>query len=84
MIHECFAVRDTCVGAYNMPMFFQNAAAAVRALGDAVNRAKEDNAYYQHPEHYQLWHIGSFNDDDGQFLPIPPVFVVDCQSLVRS
>lgn len=84
MIHQCFAVRDTCVGAYNMPMFFQNGAAAVRALGDAVNRAKEDNSYYQHPEHYQLYHIGSFDDDNGEFSPIVPVFVVDCQSLVRS
>jgi len=84
MIHECFAVRDTCVGAYNLPMFFQNSAAAVRALGDAVNRAKEDNAYYQHPEHYQLYHIGSFDDDSGIFSTLVPIFVVDCQSLVRG
>lgn len=84
MIHACFSVRDTCVGAYNMPMFFQNSAAAVRALGDAVNRAKEDNPYYQHPEHYHLYEIGSFDDDIGAFTPIVPQFVVDCQALVRS
>ena len=84
MIHEAFAVRDTCVGAYLLPMFFQNSAAAVRALGDAVNKPKDDNQFYQHPEHYQLYSIGSFNDDDGQFTPVVPVFIVDCQSLVRS
>jgi len=84
MIHECFGIRDTCVGAYQVPMFFVNSAAAVRALGDAVNRAKEDNAFYQHPEHYQLWHLGSFDDESGLFTPVAPVFVVDCQSLVRS
>lgn len=84
MKHACFSVRDTCVGAFNLPMFFQNAAGAVRALGDAVNRASEDNAYYQHPEHYQLYEIGAFDDEIGSFEPIVPVFVVDCQSLVRS
>lgn len=84
MKHACFAVRDTCIGAYNMPMFFHNSAGAVRALGDAVNRAKEDNSYYQHPEHYQLYEIGTFDDETGVFEPIVPVFIVDCQSLVRS
>ena len=36
--HTVFAVRDTCVGAFLMPWFFQNRAAAVRALGDVVNK----------------------------------------------
>jgi hypothetical protein len=84
MKHAVFAVRDTCIGSYNMPMFFQNRAGAVRALGDAVNRPKEDNMYYQHPEHYQLYEVGTFDDDSGMFEPIVPEFVVDCQSLVRS
>lgn len=84
MKHAIFAVRDTCVGAYLLPMFFQNRAAAVRALGDAVNRPKEDNQFYQHPEHYQLYEIGAFDEESGQLEPIVPVFVVDCQSLVRQ
>jgi len=79
-----FAVRDTCIQSYNMPMFFANSAGAVRALGDAVNRAKEDNAFYSHPEHYQLYHIGEFDDETGMIEAIVPVFVVDCQSLVRG
>ena len=84
MRHACFSIRDTCVGVFGMPMFFQNSAGAVRALGDVVNRSSEDNNYYQHPEHYQLFEIGVFDDDSGSFEPIVPVFVVDCQSLVRS
>lgn len=84
MIHAVFSVRDTCVEAWLLPMFFQNRAAAVRALGDAVNRPKEDNQFYQHPEHYQLYEIGTFDDESGSMSPIVPVFVVDCQSLVRQ
>lgn len=85
MIHGVFAVRDTCVGSFLLPMFFQNRAAAVRALGDAVNKPKEDNQFYQHPEHFQLCEIGSFDDETGIVSSLlAPEFVVDCQSLVRS
>ena len=44
-IHAVFVVRDVCVDTYMIPMFFQNRAAAVRALGDAVNKASEDNQF---------------------------------------
>lgn len=85
MKHGVFAVRDTCIGSFLMPMFFPNNAGAVRALGDAVNKPKEDNNFYQHPEHYQLYHIGNFDDEVGIVVSLPaPEFIVDCQSLVRG
>lgn len=85
MIHNIFSVRDTCVESFLLPMFFQNSAAAVRALGDAVNKSGSDNQFFQHPEHYHLYHLGVFDDDNGSMnLLDAPVFVVDCQSLVRS
>ena len=83
MNHSIFAVRDTCVGSFLLPMFFQNRAAAVRALGDAVNRPEKDNNLHQHPEHYQLYFIGGFDDETGLIESNAPEFVVDCQSLVR-
>lgn len=85
MIHRIFAVRDTCVGSFLLPMFFLNRAAAVRALGDAVNKPKEDNQFFQHPEHYQLFELGGFDDESGVIGLLPaPEFIVDCSSLVRS
>lgn len=85
MKHEIFVIRDTCVGSFLVPMFFQNSAAAVRALGDITNKPKEDNNFYQHPEHFQLYKTGEFDDDTGLVLPLPaPEFIVDCQSLVRG
>nr|QJB20106.1 MAG: nonstructural protein [Microvirus sp.] len=81
---KIYSVRDTCVGAFLLPMFFQNSAAAVRALGDAVNKPGEDNQFFQHPEHYQLYALGEFDEDSGSLVPVPPEFIVDCQSLVRS
>ena len=84
MRYCCFAVRDTCSENFHLPMFFVNRASAVRALSDVVNKPSPDNAYYNHPEHYQLYEIGSFEDEFGTFTPMTPTFVVDCQSLVQS
>lgn len=84
-LHAVFAVRDTCVGCFLMPMYFQNRAAAVRALGDVVNKPAEDNQFYQHPEHFQLLYIADYDDSTGVITPcFAPEFVVDCQSLVRA
>lgn len=84
MKHGVYAVRDTCVGAFLLPMVFQNNAGAVRALGDAVNRPEKDNQFYQHPEHYQLYRVGDYDDETGMLESAVPEFVVDCQSLVKA
>lgn len=82
---KVFAVRDVCICAFLLPMFFPNKAGAVRALGDAVNKPGGDNQFFQHPEHFQLYELGEFDEDSGVISPLPaPEFVVDCQSLVRS
>jgi len=82
--HKVFAVRDTCAGTFLVPWFFLNKASAVRALGDAVNRPDKDSNFHQHPEHFQLYELGDYDDEQGLIVPyVAPEFVVDCQSLVR-
>jgi len=83
MKHNIYSIRDTCVDTYLLPMFFINSAAAVRSLGDVVNKPSEENQFYQHPEHYQLYHIGVFDDENGQIEYNVPKFIIDCQSLVK-
>lgn len=79
-----FAVRDVCVDCFLIPMFFQNRAACVRALGDAVNKPGTDNQFNQHPEHFQLYHVATYDDETATITPlVAPEFIVDCQSLVR-
>lgn len=77
-----YCLRDTCVQTCLMPVYFPNHAAAVRAVGDAVNKPSEDNLH-THPEHYHLLYIGSFDEDTGVITAQAPDFVVDLQSLVR-
>lgn len=79
-----YAVRDSAVEAFHMPMFFPTDAAAIRALGDAVNKPQEDNVYYKHPEHFNLYSIGEFNEENGLINSHPPEFVVSCEALIRT
>ena len=81
MIREIYLIRDTALDAFLVPMFFQSEGAARRAFGDEVNREATDNMLYHHPEHFQLYRSGTYDDADGVFACTPPVFVVDAMSV---
>lgn len=61
------AVKDSAVGAFAKPVFFPSRGAAVRAFQDEVNRAAQDNQLYQHPEDFELFHLGEYDDELAQF-----------------
>lgn len=70
-IHIIVAVRDSAMDAYMKPFFAPTPAAAQRSFRDEVNRAAQDNPMYQHPEDYELWHLGLFNERNGDFTLTP-------------
>ena len=41
----------------------------------------EDNIMFQHPEHFQLYVAGSYDDESGVITCSAPTFVVDAQSV---
>lgn len=47
----------------------------MRTFSDEVNRVSDDNLLHRHPEHYQLFYIGLFDDESGLFEPVPPEFI---------
>lgn len=65
MIMTIVAVRDKKCDCFSRPFFAQTPAAAIRSFNDEVNRAAQDNPYYQHPEDYALYELGQYNDQDG-------------------
>lgn len=81
MIRGVYLIRDTALGSFLIPMFFQSEGAARRAFSDEVNRAAEDNIMFQHPEHFQLYVAGSYDDESGVITCSAPTFVVDAQSV---
>lgn len=63
-----FAIRDLSVGAFMRPFVMQSTAQAVRSFGDEVNRQAADNMMYSHPEDFELWLLGDFDDSDPPFI----------------
>lgn len=61
------SIRDSAADAYGRPFFLPSVGVAIRSFIDEVNRPSEDNQIYQHPEDFDLFELGSFNDADGRF-----------------
>lgn len=84
MIKLIYTLRDTATEVFLVPMFFHSEAEARRSVGDVVNRKADDNIICQHPEHFQLFYIGTFDDSTGIFKTVPPEFVTSAIDLVRN
>lgn len=65
MEYQIVAIRDKALEAFMRPFFAAAVAAAVRDFQDAMKDTQVP--MHKHPEHYSLWHFGSFNDANGQF-----------------
>lgn len=69
---EVFAVRDAKTEAYHQPFY-------ARAIGEAkrmfINSADTGN-FAKHAGDYQLFHLATFDDNDGQFHPMVPVMIM--------
>lgn len=65
------AVRDTRVEAYMQPNTMRHKGQAIRGFQDEANRADPQNMIYQHPEDFELWQLGTFDDETGQFQNQP-------------
>lgn len=71
MKYVIVCVRDVCADLYGQPMFQATLGMAQRSFSDAVNRQEDKNIIAQHPEHFELYHLGWFDDSDGSFDLLP-------------
>lgn len=65
MVINVFAIRDSKTEAYLQPFFMEKQAVAIRTLSDCVS--DPGHAFGAHPEDYDLFHLGTFSDQDGKF-----------------
>ena len=61
------SVRDRAVDSYNRPFYVPTLGAAIRSFTDEVNR--KESEMQAHPEDYDLYEMGTFDDQTGTFLP---------------
>jgi hypothetical protein len=60
-------IKDRAAEAYGRPFFLPAAGVAIRSFQDEVNRRAEDNQVYQHPDDFDLYELGQFDDFSGKF-----------------
>lgn len=70
MILKIFAVRDRATVQFGNPMFMVNSGQAIRSFGDEINKPKVadgSNVLASHPDDFDLYALGSFDADSGEF-----------------
>jgi len=75
MKHVVCAVRDRASDTFGRPFFVIAIGQAIRSFTDEINRASADNSFNSHPEDFDLYEIGTFDDDSGDLVSIKPRMV---------
>lgn len=78
------SVKDTAAQAFGRPVFVPTVSVAVRSFRDEINRpdSKEDMA--QHPEDFELYEIGSFEDTTGVITVVEPRLIARAKDLKET
>ena len=61
------SIKDRAADAFGRPFYVPAVGVAIRSFQDEVNRAAEDSQIYQHPDDFDLFELGSFDDGNGLF-----------------
>lgn len=69
MVRIIVSVYDRAAQCYGQPFYVNAVGQATRSFTDEVNRADKDNPLFQHPEDFDLYQIGVYNDNDGSVVP---------------
>lgn len=77
---QVFSVFDKVSQAYGIPFFCPNNGVAKRMFCDLVR--DESSVIYKHPSDFELYNLGEFDVDSGEFSCAAPLFVVKADSFV--
>lgn len=61
------AVRDRAADVFGVPQFVASIGGAIRSFGDQVRAEDKNNPLNQHPEDFDLFKIGSYDDATASF-----------------
>jgi len=61
------SVRDSASGLFGRPIFVAALGQAVRGFSDQVNDPAKDQDLARHPEDFELFELGKFDDVEGVF-----------------
>lgn len=70
---------------YSQPWFVSTAASAVRSFTDLINNPEKSQTMFDHPQDFQLFEMGVFDDNTGVFQTHPiPKHLVSGESVKKE
>lgn len=87
MKFQIIAIRDMVAEAFSVPQFVVNIGASVRSFGDEIRRPKPDGnpaALQDHPEDFNMYHLGEYEDDRGIFTLTEPKLIAQGRDYKES
>jgi len=60
-------VKDRAADAFARPMFVPSTGIAIRSFSDEINRQDVENQMYNHSDDFDLYELGTFDDNNGTF-----------------
>ena len=67
MFSVIVSVKDSAAEAFGRPMYLQSLGVAIRSFTDEVNREDKDNQLFNHPDDFDLYELGVFDDSLGRY-----------------
>lgn len=67
MIRQIVSIYDRAADAFGPPAFVPALGQAIRNFQDEINRAAPDNSMHNHPDDFDLFHLGTYDDSTGKF-----------------
>lgn len=75
------AVRDLKAECFSNPFYQTTTGAAIRSFQDEVNRNHPENVVFNHPEDFQLFVLGKFDNVSGEFKSEIPKLLMSAKEL---
>lgn len=60
-------VRDRAADVYGQPSYHTSVGAAIRSFADEINRPDPNNMLNKHPGNFDLYQLGVYDDNSGEF-----------------
>ena len=85
MLQYIVSVKDRAAEIFNRPFFVPHRSVAVRDFTDEINRVSGDNPLNKHPDDFDLYLLGQFDDSNGAFIREgSPTVLVRGKDVVQS
>lgn len=81
---EIVAIHDRAADAFGRPISVNALGQAIRSFQDEINRPAENNEMNRHPDDYDLFHLGTYDDNTGELTSLEePKQIAIGKQLVR-